>query len=143
MPKFRLVLRWCGLAAVVSTVMGVVYFLAIPLVLPRLWPEVRLLLAILPGMLLLAFALTRHLDTFLPSEPRPGNAENGGAAEARSPSASDLEEERRYEALLLRMAGGDQARVERLVEYERQQHPHMTRVQLLQAAYESWERDRR
>jgi hypothetical protein len=149
MPSSRLLLKWCVLAAVVSAVTVLAYFVVIPLLLPRLWPEVRLLLAILMGTPLLAIALGRNVDSYLPPEGNAsGHTGSRTVATAGQPAASnvpapDLEAERHYQALLLSMARGDTALAERLVDHERAQHPHMTRAQLLQAACESWERDNR
>jgi hypothetical protein len=192
MPSVRLLLRWSGLAAVVSAVTVIAYFIAIPLLLPFLWPATRLPLAIVFGTVLLLTALVRDVDSYLPIEekatartasrgtppdrqrlptaesqpppsssqypqvepvphsaPQAGNAyqrpaddtaEKGPASSIPEPA---LEVERHYESLLLSMARGDKALVERLVDHERTQHPFMTRAELLQAAYERWERDNR
>ena len=71
MPSVRLLLKWSGLAAVVSAVTVIAYFIAIPLLLPFLGHATRLLLAILFGMVLLITALVRNIDSYLPIEERP------------------------------------------------------------------------
>jgi hypothetical protein len=192
MPSVRLLLRWSGLAAVVSAVMVIAYFIAIPLLLPFLWPATRLPVAILFGMVLLLTALARDVDSYLPMDERPTARTAGRGtrpdrqrmpmAESQPPPSSSqyrqvepvphpdqqaghadtqpveataekspapsipepaLEVERQYESLLLSMARGDKALVERLVDHERTQHPFMTRAELLQSAFERWERDNR
>ena len=44
---------------------------------------------------------------------------------------------------LLRKVGGDRSVVERLIEYERQKHPHATRLTCLQYAIDRWEQENR
>ena len=44
---------------------------------------------------------------------------------------------------LLRKAGGDRSVVERLIEYERGQTPHATRLACLQNAIQRWEQENR
>ncbi len=44
---------------------------------------------------------------------------------------------------LLRKVGGDQSVVERLIEYERQQRPHATRLTCVQNAIRRWEQENR
>jgi hypothetical protein len=91
----------------------------------------------------------RQVEPILDSTQKTGDADQQPAdATAEKPSASSipepaLEVERPYESLLLSMARGDKALVERLVDYERTLHPLMTRAELLQAAFERWERDNR
>ena len=75
MPSVRLLLKWSGLAAVVSAVTVIAYFITIPLLLPFLWPATRLPLAILFGMVLLLTALVRDVDSYLPIEERPTAAD--------------------------------------------------------------------
>jgi hypothetical protein len=192
MPSVTLLLKWSGLAAVVSAVTVIAYFIAIPLLLPSSGHAMRLALAILFGMALLLTALVRDVDSYLPNEEGPtahtakrgappgyqrlptaefqptsssnryrqveaipGSAQkteyayqHPANAAAEKPPASSipepaLEVERHYESLLLSMARGDKALVERLVDYERTLKPLMTRAELLQAAFERWERDNR
>jgi hypothetical protein len=192
MPSLRLLLKWSGLAAVVSAVTVIAYFIAIPLLLPSSGHATRLAVAILFGMALLLTALVRDVDSYLPIEERPTarSAKRGTPpdyqhlprAESQPPSYSSqypqgeaipdsaqktgyayqqpadeiteepsassipvpaLEVERHYESFLLSMARGDKALVERLVDHERALHPLMTRAELLQAAFERWERDNR
>ena len=42
---------------------------------------------------------------------------------------------------LLRKVGGDRSVVERLIEFERKQHPHATRLTCLQSAIRRWEQE--
>jgi len=44
---------------------------------------------------------------------------------------------------LLRKVGGDRPTVERLIQYERQQRPHATRLTWLQNAIQRWEQENR
>jgi hypothetical protein len=44
---------------------------------------------------------------------------------------------------LLRKVGGDRSTVERLIEFERQQRPHATRLTCLQNAIRRWEQENR
>lgn len=44
---------------------------------------------------------------------------------------------------LLRKVGGDRSVVERLIEYERKQHPNATRLTNLQSAISHWEQENR
>lgn len=44
---------------------------------------------------------------------------------------------------LLRKVGGDRTAVQRLIEYERQQRPHATRLTCLQNAIQRWEQENR
>jgi len=192
MSILKRLLRWVELAALVSAATGITYFMVLPSLLPLLWPEARLPVALLPGVLLLVIALTRDTAAYIPTESGTTGRAGGRAMPAddrRSPivnfepaidcerfwqaeqashiaqqsapaggqptvappvkpsapftSASALEVEQRYEELLLRKAHGDDALVERLVEYERVRKPRATRAELLQAAVEHWEQDNR
>ncbi len=71
MSSAKLLLRWGRLAVIVIAVMAMSYFIAIPILLPRLWPETRLPLALWSGMILLIIALTRDPDSYLPAARRP------------------------------------------------------------------------
>ena len=84
MSIVKLLLRWGGLAAVVSAAAGLTYFIVLPVLLPRLWPETRLPLALLPGIVLLSIALTRHPGAYLPTE-----ASSVGRAASRAALAGD------------------------------------------------------
>ena len=44
---------------------------------------------------------------------------------------------------LLRKVGGDRSAVERLIEFERKQHPHATRLTCLQNAIQRWQQENR
>ena len=44
---------------------------------------------------------------------------------------------------LLRKVGGDRSAVERLIGYEKQKHPHATRLTCLQNAIQRWEQENR
>ncbi len=58
------------------------------------------------------------------------------------PARDSIQEKRLYE-FLLRRARGDEALVERLVDYERQRSPGASTLELLRDAIARWERDAR
>lgn len=137
MSTLKSLLKWVELAAVVSAVIGITHFFGLPVLLPRLWPEIRLPLALLAGSVVLILALMpdigigrpRVTPTTKPFQP--------------TTTPSETEAEHHYEELLRRKTHGDTDLIRRLVEYERGRDPRATRAELLAAAVERWEHDNR
>jgi hypothetical protein len=144
MSTMKSLLKWVELAAVVSAVIGITYIFGLPILLPRLWPEVRLPLALLAGSVVLILALMPDIGRRHPAGEGPtGHPESRVEPAATTSSASEMEAERHYEALLRRKTHGETDLMERLVAYERGRNPHATRAELLAAAVERWEHDNR
>jgi hypothetical protein len=146
--------RWGGYAALACAAASITYFILLPLLLPRLWPEARLPLALLSGTALLfivaaldaersrrAAQVARAPQSSTRVGRQPPDRTPGG--QAASPAASATQVEKHYEDLLLRKAHGDWSLVERLVSYEHERSPSAPRAELLKAAVERWENDLR
>jgi hypothetical protein len=71
MSTMKSLLKWVELAAVVSAVIGITYLFGLPILLPRLWPEIRLPLALLAGSVVLILALMPDISRRHPAGEGP------------------------------------------------------------------------